>query len=126
MNVPGMVRVDLRGTFGYGPRGAKVLYGPGTDVLVPAGLARALKLKDKGAASAASAVSEPVKDSRTVPASKTADLFDGLSEAQVAALKDAGFNTRRRLQKGMDSGEVQAVSGIGPAAVEKLTQNLGG
>lgn len=70
-------------------------------------------------AEAAPAASAPAKKPPAL------DPFDGLTEVQTQALKDAGFTGVRKLRKGLESGEVAAVAGIGPAAVEKLTANLG-
>ena len=113
-----MVKVDrLRGTFKY--KGTS--YGPGTNIEIPAGLARVLGKKPIEAAAAKEAA--PAASAAATPAPATP--YDGLSEAQVTALKEAGYRGKRSLEKASDE-DLAGVAGIGPVAIEKLRANLKG
>ncbi len=107
------MKVNLKGTLVLKDLGR---VGPG-EVEMSDERAASLGLKPAAAAKSEKAAA---------PKPPAADPFAGLSEAQATALKDAGFNTAKRLRKGLDAGEVQAISGIGTAAVEKLEANLKG
>lgn len=50
-----------------------------------------------------------------------ADPFSVVTEDQAAALKAAGFDTADKIRAASDD-ELQAVSGVGPAAVSKLRE----
>ena len=110
------VKIDLRGTFGYGrPR---VNYGPGKGVSVPIGLAKALGKYHPEEAEEPAAPAAAEKEPPPAPAGP----YDGLSEAQVSALKEAGFKGRRSIQRATDE-DLALVEGIGPAAIARLRAN---
>jgi hypothetical protein len=94
-----MVRVNLRGRFGYGrPR---VYYGPGV-CEVPDGLARALGLQGL----AAGETEAP------------GDLYDGFSRKLAARLR-AAYPDRAALVAATDD-ELLAIDGVGAATLKSL------
>jgi hypothetical protein len=131
-----LVRVKkLSGTVRYGtPRKA---YGPGTNILVPHGLARSLGISfeelseeeqagKSGAPSGASVVSGTV----AVPSKGSTEAEPmgaalGISEAQAAALAEAGYDTAEALEAASDE-DLMEVDGIGKATVKKIRDGLKG
>lgn len=119
-----MVKVHLKGTFGYGrPR---VYYGPGV-VEVPEGLARALGLtplaeevagvEEQGGA--ALDFGEQTGGLLDTPGSTP--LF---SPDIVVLLSEAGFDTHAKVQAASDD-ELLAIKGIGPATLKQIRAAYG-
>jgi DNA integrity scanning protein DisA with diadenylate cyclase activity len=113
-----MVKVRLRGTFGYGrPR---VYYGPGL-VDVPEGLAQALGLKAVGGADTdVSAPDAPPPPDRLDAA---ADLIDRLGVEMGTHLALEGFTSIEAVRAASDE-ELLAIKGIGPATLRSIRAAL--
>jgi hypothetical protein len=106
-----MVKVHLTSTYGYQDN----YYNPkegGTEV--PEGLALSLGLRPIG---------EDTPGEEPAVVDSPGSTFHGLKTTQVAALKERGFGTKRKLLKSTDE-ELLAVPGMDQEALDQLRANI--
>lgn len=109
-----MVRVTLGSSYGYvGPDGARKYYGPGKDIPVPEGLARALGLSTEGPET------PPPEIDPANPPDNLPEELPGRDK-----LLEAGYGTIEAVAP-LTYKDLIAISGIGPATARAIIKELG-